>query len=245
MESEPNSDAMDVIDGAIAVAHRKMIAAHAATREEWQAKGQPRCGAAVKAMARVVGTILDPIIDTDLPRAWNLANDPVSALDAFEARLRDFMAKGQAAVTVYANYAASDSPAAQQAAAKLLDGERARVRSLLTAMRKEAGSSSPPAAPGEGLVDLATVDSDIAESITAQAATAAAVRACRIWLTELYAEDRAGLPSRDEAKAIAFGMWPDGKISGRQFLNIYQELSKERPWMSKRGPKPKAIPAAN
>lgn len=241
MESEPNADAMDAIDGAMAVAHRKMIAAHAATREEWRTKGQPRCGAAIKAMAHVVGTILDPIIDTDLPRAWNLVNDPVSALDAFEARLQDFIAKGQAAVTVYANYAASGSPAVRQAAAKLLDGERARVRSLLTAMRKEAGSSSPP---GEGLVDLAMVDSEIAESITAQTATAAAVRACRIWLTELYANDIAGLPSRDEAKAMAFGMWPNGKISGRQFLLIYQGLSKERPWMRKRGPKPKAISAA-
>ncbi|KAE8235372.1 hypothetical protein A4X03_0g9801 [Tilletia caries] len=96
----------------------------------------------------------------------------------------------------------------------------------------------PPA--GDGVVDLADVDSDVAASITAQAATAAAVRACRTWLTELYQTEKPGLPSRDAAKQQAFEKWPDGRMSGRQFLLLYQELSKERPWMSRRGPKPKS-----
>lgn len=244
MEVDPNADAMDVLDAALAVAHRKLIAAHAATRDAWQA--QPHSGAAIKAIARDVGAALDPIIDTELPRAWNLVVDPIPALAGFEARLTAFMAKGEAAVIVYANFAASGSPDARAASAKLLDGDRARVRVLLRAMGAEAAPMvAPVIQPGEGLVDLGAIDSDVAESITAQAATAAAVRACRIWLTEFYSEDRPGLPSRDAAKAIAFGMWPDGKISGRQFLAIYQELSKDRPWMSKRGPRPKATPVTN
>jgi len=239
-QDDPNADALNVLDGALSVAERKMIAAHVATRQAFKDRGVPRCGAAIKAIGRDVGTALDPILDVALPKAWNLVAEPTSALKAFEERIAAFIAKGHAAVMTYTSFAAGTSPAAHKKARALLDGDRARVLAILADMRRESAPASfAPVSAGEGLVDLGAIDHDVAESITAQAASAQAVRACRIWLTELYAEEKAGLPSRDQAKGIAFEMWPVGRISGRQFLGIWQDLSKHRPWMSKRGAKPK------
>lgn len=82
--------------------------------------------------------------------------------------------------------------------------------------------------------------SDVEDRQRAQAASARAVKECGVWLADLFKSDTTGLPTRKAAMEEAFRRWPDGAISRRQFLNCYQSLSKHRPWMRRRGPRPSA-----
>lgn len=81
---------------------------------------------------------------------------------------------------------------------------------------------------------------DVEGQHLAQVASARAVRECGVWLADLFKSDTPGLPTRKAAMEEAFRRWPDGTISRRQFLNCYQSLSKHRPWMRRRGPRPSA-----
>jgi hypothetical protein len=87
-----------------------------------------------------------------------------------------------------------------------------------------------------GIVDRV---GELTQEQTRQMASSLAVRECSNWLADLFKSDTPGLPTRKAAMEEAFLRWPNGAISKRQFLNCYQSLSKSRPWMRRRGPRPK------
>ncbi len=150
--NDANSHALDIMAGAISVASRKMAAGIDSVRDHYKALGVPRCGAAVKAVAREVGAALDPILETSLPEAWAAVGDKSAAADALEALLASFLAEGRRHVMAYGAYAGirvgnSPTPAYLASVDALLDGDRARVRAAIASLRRSGGGFNSPPVP--------------------------------------------------------------------------------------------------